>query len=86
MIFEETGEYDNDTYWLASQYAEVFINAIWYGIYSIEQPRDKIGVVSTSSFWTSDGAKYERTYGVRAVVTLAPDIQLTGSSETGWTY
>ncbi len=36
--------------------------------------------------WFSDGAMYGDGAYVRAVVSLAPDIQVIGSSEAGWTY
>jgi len=78
-------------YWLASQYVSCKKYTVEYGFMFA----DSEGSINMRSLWDSDGSfpsgsQFDymllMTYGARAVVILSQDINLTGSSETGWTY
>ena len=42
--------------------------------------------LNSEYLFMSNGDPKATTNGVRAVVTLSSDVQLTGSSEAGWSY
>ena len=77
MLFGE----DDTYYWLASPYVNTDIDCAYFGMHVVES-----GSVSDYGLWNSNGYASCSEYGVRAVVSLASDINVTGSSETGWTY
>ena len=84
MIF---GTYDEDMgmyssyYWLASPYVCTNPDAANFGLRFVED-----GSVSNYSLWSSNGNSYYSVIGVRAVVTLASDIQITEKTAEGWNY
>ena len=71
--------------WLANSYIGVDEYEVAYGLF-ILYPEVGAYEVSYCPFWMSWGEACGDAQPVRPVVTLSPDIQLTGSSETGWTY
>ncbi len=80
MLF---GEYGNEDawYWLASPYVYTDTNYANFGMRFVEE-----GLVDCNTLWSSNGYSEYYDYGVRAVVSLSSNINVTGSSETGWTY
>ena len=73
---------DDDTYyWLASPYVDTTVNRVAFGFLCVSS-----GFVTLNGLWYSTGSTYYGERGVRAVVTLSSDIQLTGSSAEGWSY
>lgn len=79
MLF---GTKSDMVYWLASNYTRLINTQVKYGIQYISSGQLKYRDLF-SSVKTANG---EYSTGVRAVVSLKGDIQLTGSSETGWNY
>ena len=81
MLFGEYGAEDT-YYWLASPYVNTFTNHAYFGMRNVGN-----GYVRDYDVWDSYGCccdYYGR--GVRAVVSLASDIQVTGDSTNGWSY
>ena len=77
---QETGEYSND-YWLASK---CIYNTLASSMFCFRLIKN--GRVGANSLVWSYCTSESVSNGVRAVVTLAKDIELTGSSEIGWSY
>ena len=77
MIFEN----DSIKYWLASMCIDLNTTRGDFGPYMVEN-----GYLRGYSMFDSCGNAYYGEFGIRAVVTLSYDINLTGSSETGWSY
>ena len=77
MIFGEDGTY----YWLASPVVGTNTDYAVFGIRYVDY-----GSVNIYPLWASIGACDFSGSGVRAVVSLATDIQVTGDSTNGWSY
>ena len=69
-------------YWLASPAVETSKYNVNYSFLQIDELTTSI----IAALWDATGEPSTITSSVRAVVTLASDINITGSSETGWTY
>ncbi|MBQ8044423.1 MAG: type II secretion system protein [Clostridia bacterium] len=82
MIFGEEGtDYREASYWLASSSLYSVPRYVVYVMHCVSH-----GGTTEQHLWQSTGEATLGVYGVRAVVSLSPDIQLSGSSETGWTF
>ena len=77
MLFGE----DDTYYWLASPHVYSYTSYAFFGMRFVGY-----GGVLYYNLWDSSGNATSYELGVRAVVSLASDINVTGSSETGWTY
>ena len=71
---------NNNYYWLDSPYVNAFTGYAYWGFRIVGY-----GSVNGNSLWNSSNGAGNSTNGVRAVVSLKSDIQLSGSSSEGWT-
>lgn len=69
-------------YWLASLHCYADVNGVSYGIYYAYDS----GFIDGYSVYSSYGRVRDPMYGVRPVVSLKPDIQLTASTTNEKTY
>ncbi len=81
MLFENSKDTSEASYWLADSSIYTDAGYGWFGIRCVEST--KVGDISV---WVSEGSTDYYECGVRAVVSLSSTIQVTGSSETGWIY
>lgn len=73
---------DDNKYWLGSSYSGALLDYARYGMYYVYAS----GYVSGHNMYYSFGFAYAPGYGVRPVVSLKPDIQLTASTTNEKTY
>ncbi len=73
--------FGDNYYWLASRFVGAEAYYANFGIRYVEE-----GCVDYYYLWGSHGGSGYGEYGVRAVVSLTGDINLTGSSASGWIY
>ena len=71
---------NNNYYWLDSPYVYAGTGHAYWGFRTVHR-----GGVGNSSLWSSSYGAGSDGIGVRAVVSLKSDIQLSGSSSEGWT-
>ena len=69
-------------YWLATPYVSTWGECVGFGLLDVSGE----GVSYYDDLFNSSGITYFANAGIRAVVTLSSDINLTGSSEGGWSY
>ena len=67
-------------FWLASRYVGGSYEGAYWGLFGISG-----GGLYGNSLYGSDGNENNYGYYVRPVVSLKSDVQLSGSSEAGWT-
>ena len=77
MIFDG----DDAVYWLASPFVDTDIFNAYFGLRGVGN-----GGVFNCNLFDSSGYSDYGGAGVRAVVTLSSDIELTGNSTNGWSY
>ena len=71
---------NSNSYWLDSPYVYAYAGDAFWGFRYVNG-----GSVGGSGLWSSFYGAGDYSYGVRAVVSLKSDIQLSGSSSEGWT-
>ena len=71
---------NSNSYWLGSPYVDANTGYAYWGFRGVNY-----GNVGDGSVWGSHRGAGDYSYGVRAVVSLKSDIQLSGSSSEGWT-
>ena len=71
---------NNNYYWLDSPYVIADAGGAFWGFRFVNN-----GYVSRYNLWGSNYGASDSSFGVRAVVSLKSDIQLSGSSSEGWT-
>lgn len=81
MIFRNSANNQYSQYWLASPYVAAYSNYVQLGFRRVYS-----GSVRGASFVFSYKSWGSSAQGVRAVVSLASDIQLVGSSAQGWKF
>ena len=72
---------DDTYYWLASLCVNTYTSYVNFGMRFVGYSN-----VGSYGLWYSNGNHDDSGLGVRAVVSLSSDIQLTGSSAEGWSY
>ena len=80
MLFRNTADSSNVTYWLGSSYAGAGTNGAFFGVRYVYS-----GNVDRYSLWYSSTGLNSDSYGVRAVVSLKSDVELTPSGKNSWT-
>lgn len=74
--------YAQKTYWLASTYITANLSNMGFGMFYMTGKQ-----VFGAGLWSTNGRNpYSNVCGVRAIVSLAPDINITGSSTDGWDF
>ena len=80
MLFRNSANTSNVYYWLGSSYAGADTSIARFGV-----RRVNYGYVDYCSLWASNYGESSYSYGVRAVVSLKSDVELTPSGENSWT-
>lgn len=79
MLFRNEENTSNAAYWLATKSVNLVPG---YARYEMRTIRD--GIVTGDVLWASNTTVVSVNRGVRAVVTIAPNVEITGSSASGW--